>query len=56
MAREDIKKDNRDNLYLVNKELSLLSLLSLKKNAGLYSSTSSQNMLGLAFHEGAEEP
>ena len=55
MAREDIKKDNRDNLYLVNKELSLLSLLSLK-NAGLYSSISSQNMLGLAFHEGAEEP
>ena len=28
MAREDIKKDNRDNLYLVIKELSLLSLLS----------------------------
>ena len=31
MAREDIKTDNSDNLYLVNKELSLLSLLSLKK-------------------------
>ena len=28
MAREDIKKDNRDNLYLMIKELSLLSLLS----------------------------
>ena len=55
MAREDIKKDNRDNLYLVNKELSLVSIV-VKKNAGLYSSTSSQNMLGLAFHEGAEEP
>ena len=25
MVREDIKKDNRDNLYLVIKELSLLS-------------------------------
>ena len=35
MAREDIKKDNRDNLYLVNKELSLLSLLSLKKRRAL---------------------